>query len=798
MTRRARMARAALVVCALAATAAAQTTVSLEQINARRPGDFSPVLEGRTVSIEGVVVAPPFVISNYSHLAVQDDSGHGATIEGSGRAFSALHAGDRIAARGVVSKRGGLPVILSSQIEVLRRETPPGPRVYAPRDLQRFERAGLLVTTEARVVERGENTAGEYLLIGDLDNPLKVFLPVQHSASGGPRFERIEAGDKVRVTGVASQYCPLPPFDRYFQVVVADDAAVALVQKRWLIAPETFVFCLGALALALAFWWMRERRMSAQRKMVRTFYSLGEQMTGAATSSDVVHRLRAVLVPELKLGGVNLYLYNRSSKMLDRVQPDSAAPPFSVPVYGPEGSLPIGPAVCFRNQTLLAIADTRRSPFFPDGRQEGRPRSVIFVPMFAEAELVGVLEFFDSQAITDFSADEKVLAQHLANQIAIALRLMEEKSIREQLFRSEKLAAMGRLISGVAEELRAPIESITRMSDNLAAELPGATWSDVRSIAAESRRASEIVARLVSFMQPTRAEARRFDINSSLRSVVDFRREQWHERGVAVRDLLCPYPVFIHGSQGQLERVFLDLLIQAEQSLAEAQDKTITVASSVLARRILIEIGYGLNPQQRTAAGASADGHLNVPGESVTRGIVHSHGGEIRMVHTAVGECRIEVELPVVAAGAEAPEERVSKRQFTCLIVDPVSEEVADLTRLLTNQGCRVIPAATAEEAVERVQRLRFDVIFCAIRLPGMNWVQLSELVRPHVEAFVLLSDGFDWELSRGLVSGDSYILPKPVEQSELERILAIVDAKVAENRGMKLIRPQAMKRAAN
>jgi hypothetical protein len=67
------------------------------------------------------------------------------------------------------------------------------------------------------------------------------------------------------------------------------------------------------------------------------------------------------------------------------------------------------------------------------------------------------------------------------------------------------------------------------------------------------------------------------------------------------------------------------------------------------------------------------------------------------------------------------------------------------------------------------------------------------------VETFVLLSDGFDWELSRGLVNGDSYILPKPVERSELERVLTIVDARVAESHGIKIVRPaQVMKRAAN
>jgi len=78
----------------------------------------------------------------------------------------------------------------------------------------------------------------------------------------------------------------------------------------------------------------------------------------------------------------------------------------------------------------------------------------MFVPMFAETELVGVLEIFDSKPLHEFTPDERIQTQHLANQIALALRLIEEKSVREQLSRSEKLAAIGQLISGVAAELR--------------------------------------------------------------------------------------------------------------------------------------------------------------------------------------------------------------------------------------------------------------------------------------------------------------------------------------------------------
>ncbi len=792
------LACAAGVLSALPAAPATAQYVRLEQINARRGVEFLPALDGKLVRIEATVSSPALVIGSYAHLAVQDQYGDAAVLEGSLHGFSPLSRGDRIAVRGMVSKRAGLPVLIVSQIEVLGNGPAPAPRKLAPHQIQSFNRMGMLVTTEGRVVERGENTGGEYLLIGEQDKPLKVFLPVPPGKLGAPRFKRIEAGDRVRVTGIASQYCPLPPFDRYFQVVVPSDDAVVLVQKRWLISPETFALCIAALALALAFWWSRERRMSAQRKMVRTFHTVGEEMIAGASPPDIVRKLNAALSPAMKITGVHVYLYNRTSKMLDRVQGSSDSASFSVPVFAPEGSLPNGPAVSFRNQALMMISDTRRSPFFPDGRPEGRPRSVMFIPMFAEAALIGVLEFFDSKQMTDLSADEKILAQHLANQIAIALRLMEEKSIREQLFRSEKLAAVGRLISGVAEELRAPIENISRLSDVLAGELPGGAWSDVRAISSETRKASDIVARLVSLMQPARAEAKRIDLNALLRSLVDFRQEQWHERGVIIRQLLCPYPVHIVGSQGQIERVFLDLFIQAEQALAEAADKTISISTGVLARRVLVEISYGVNPPKATS-GIEVAAHIGTPGEGVTRGIIHSHGGDIRMVHGADGECRIEVELPVAAAGAEVVSERVSKRQFTCLIVEPDKANTGDLTRRLTNSGCRVIPASGAEEGLELVQRMRFDAVFCAINLPGLNWVQFAEIIRPQVNAFVLLTEGFDWELSRGLVSGDSFVLSKPIEDDDLERVLSAIDTRIAESRGLQIVHPgpPAVKRAA-
>ena len=53
-----------------------------------------------------------------------------------------------------------------------------------------------------------------------------------------------------------------------------------------------------------------------------------------------------------------------------------------------------------------------------------------------------------------FSRDEQTLTQHLANQIGVAIKLLDQRSVREQLFRTEKLAAVGQLISGIVNDLR--------------------------------------------------------------------------------------------------------------------------------------------------------------------------------------------------------------------------------------------------------------------------------------------------------------------------------------------------------
>ena len=187
-----------------------------------------------------------------------------------------------------------------------------------------------------------------------------------------------------------------------------------------------------------------------------------------------------------------------------------------------------------------------------------------------------------------FSRAEQALTQHLANQIAVAVKLLDQRSVREQLFRTEKLAAVGQLISGIVNDLRKPLATIANVSQALqtAGNSPrGPTAADLASIASEARRAAEIVERLVGFAGTGPAQTQPVELNGLLRNLIEFREREWKVRGIRVRSLLADEPLIVLGSHGQLEQVFLNLLVHAEQSLSEASEKSIVIRSSVVARR---------------------------------------------------------------------------------------------------------------------------------------------------------------------------------------------------------------------
>ncbi|HLY19050.1 MAG TPA: GAF domain-containing protein [Bryobacteraceae bacterium] len=531
---------------------------------------------------------------------------------------------------------------------------------------------------------------------------------------------------------------------------------------------------LGAFAIAVFIFvvWRRDERLRGQRELLRRAYELGEEILGASSADQILRKVNVVVPRIFGVTSAELYLYNRHAKSLDAVErngTEQTSIPLSAPPAGPQA----GAVACFHYRTLLAIPDTSRSPFPVSGNYGSAvPRSLLFIPMLAQGEVLGILQMDQHDRARVFSHEEQTLAQHLANQIGVAVKLLDQRSVREQLFRTEKLAAVGQLISGIVNDLRTPLAAINNLART------GDAAAGLAAIATEAQRASEIVERLVGFAGTGQAQNQPVELNGLLRNLIEFREREWKVRGIHTRISLADDPITVLGSHGQLEQVFLNLLVHAEQALSESSEKLITIRTSLVARRILVEIGFsgakGADPfvtgQEEGPGGA---------GLAICRSLITGHGGEIRLVQQAAADPTFQVALPCAVrertSGAAAENGRESGQTLTALVIEPAEATQMQLRGLLAVRGYRVVPVNSSDEGLDLAQRLRFDVIFCSAHAPGLNWVETSEQLKPRVGGFVLLSDAFNAELAADFAGDRRFVLAKPVDEKQLDRVLEAI-----------------------
>jgi signal transduction histidine kinase len=766
--------------------AGAQDFITLEQASSRSGRDMSPAYEGQTVSIRAqVATAPVWALDTY-YLPVRDSTDHGLLIRGDLPRFAEIVPGDWIECQGKIQSVGGMPLLDPARIRKAGHDVPPEPKDLTIADLSSFRNLGLVVRINATVSGLALNLGGRSLEVSDHGNTISVFLPRQ-PGNNPPEFPRVRTGDHVRLTGVATQYSIEPPHDSGFQLLLASPRDLEVVSNGSGILPLVLAGAAALILIVLALWWTRERRLAINRRLLREFHALSEDIIAAGSAAEIAQKLVTVLPTVTQATGVRLYLYSRRTKALERVPTKLEPEPVAVPLDAPADGLGGAAVVCFRNRTLLNVPDVRRSPFVNADARLNLPRSAMFLPLLSQGEVMGVLEVGNARRIGYFSLEEQAAAQHLANQVAASLKLQEQQTIREQLFRSEKLAATGQLISGVASELRAPLESIVQLSNWLGSYAgQPVPERELRMLGAASRRASEIVSRLVSFARPEDSAARHVDINALMANLMQFRDPEWRTLGLRVQNRVAPETAVVLGAQGQIEQVFLNLLVHAEQYASESPAKTICVSSTLIARRITVEIAYSVALNEHGveidpfAEGRSPDGTL---GLGVCQGIIQSHGGEIRFRNgsksDAIAMARFEIDLPIARESGATEHKsaaRKSAASMTVLLVDPDIGGQRQLLGQLSTRGHRVVPAAM-EESADLAQRMRFDAAFWAVRPSAPGSSEYQERVRAHVPHFVLVSDAYDSELAGSLESSGGFLLARPVLDTDLDRMLKKMDS---------------------
>jgi C4-dicarboxylate-specific signal transduction histidine kinase len=237
----------------------------------------------------------------------------------------------------------------------------------------------------------------------------------------------------------------------------------------------------------------------------------------------------------------------------------------------------------------------------------------------------------------------------------------ELREKQEQLVQAGKLATLGELTTGVAHELNNPLNNIGlyvgNVIDRLSFGEPDVERliADLEKAMGQVRKATEIISHLRTFGRAAPVTLEPVDVDEVIERSLTLIHEQLRIRAIEVELDLCPDELVVLGNPIQLEQVFINLLANARDALADAPRKRIRISSRRSAERITVtfaDTGPGIPPglEQRifdpffTTKEVGAGTGL---GLAIAYSIVTEHRGEISARQRPRGGAVFEVELPV-------------------------------------------------------------------------------------------------------------------------------------------------------
>jgi signal transduction histidine kinase/CheY-like chemotaxis protein len=324
---------------------------------------------------------------------------------------------------------------------------------------------------------------------------------------------------------------------------------------------------------------------------------------------------------------------------------------------------------------------------------------------------------------------------------------------QSKMLQTEKMAALGQFVSGIAHELNNPLTAIMGYAQLLLGRgLSQLQFSEASKVYQEAERARRIVKNLLYFAREDRPERTRVILNEIVERTVALRSYELKNENIVVACDLAPELPRTMADPYQLQQVVLNLLMNAEQALLEERGQgNVRIRTHSFSQRgadrIVLEFsddGPGIPPD---IASRIFDPFFTTKpfgvgtglGLSIVYGIVQQHGGEVAVDSLPGMGARFMVDLPVIPVPAE--ERAASLPPFAdqpgtvsvgrILVVEDEPAVAQLIVDILGEEGHQVEATLDSQEGLTRVSRSHYDLVICDLRMPRLDGVAFYDaLVR--------------------------------------------------------------------
>jgi PAS domain S-box-containing protein len=235
-----------------------------------------------------------------------------------------------------------------------------------------------------------------------------------------------------------------------------------------------------------------------------------------------------------------------------------------------------------------------------------------------------------------------------------------ERKLEQQVVQSERLAAMGAMIGGVAHELNNPLTTIMGVSELLQdTETNEGSRKQLAMLQQQARKAAEIVQNLTYFSRPPAPGKSRINLVEVVERTLNLHAYSLRKNNITVdflKEAGVPYAL---GDPHQLMQVFLNLIVNAEQAIRETRDKgTLRIRLGKGDNSVWVSFhddGPGI-PKENLASifdpfyTTKRPGRGTGLGLSICKSVMKEHNGSVEAANSPEGGAVFTVTLPVSGA----------------------------------------------------------------------------------------------------------------------------------------------------